>query len=99
MVKCDRCSSDTIEKSLTSKKTGKPFQILECTNAECRSDRDPKYPYSFFPPKADKVGGYGNNRSSGQAKAPAKSVIEAGVMAQLESIQAKLDRIIAKFGA
>lgn len=99
MINCDRCGADTVEKQLMSKKTGKPFTILECTNADCRSDKDPKYPYSFFPPKTDKVGGYGNNRSSGYAKPAAKSVIEAGVMAQLESLQAKVDRLIAKLGA
>ena len=88
-----QCGADTIEKTIKAK-TGKTYAILECTNAEHRSDRDPKFAYSFFPPKTNKGGGGGFSSQKTGGQVPAKSVLEAGVMAQLESLQAKVDKIM-----
>lgn len=45
---CDRCGGPTTKKTPTSKRTGKPFTVYECSSG-CKSGR---YPYSFFPPRA-----------------------------------------------
>ena len=55
-MQCNRCQGPTKEKRIQSKKDGKYYTVHECTSG-CM-DSNNKFPYSFFPPRAPKSGGY-----------------------------------------
>ena len=54
MINCDRCQGPTRPKKITKRATGESWDVLECIGT-CRSLKNPKYSYTFFPPSEPAV--------------------------------------------
>lgn len=85
-MQCDKCGVETtVEKWITSKKTGKNYKVYEC-----QSCMNGKFKYSFFPPRDSAKASY----SAPQQVPQSNEVIE-----RLKRIEAGIAELNKRLGA